>query len=331
MTRRVGVRAEFDRACAVAFSLAAFLVAPGWGTTVRADEAFRCELKESGSLSPTDARTAAQVICAQLRRASSGQGGFGVSVATLGTLVVVTVAREGTANSVSVQVEAVEEIPVAAVRIADALVRGEGFAKTQRVDNLLQGETRPALTKKGSIKFTVGVADVESAGHGARAAGFSVGVAYVSPRFALPAEMRFAWDDTQGSEPRLDLFSLSVGGRGYLSKRDISPFVGAGLGVLRLHAAEGGYPGSGSLPQGYFDAERFGVAPYIEAGLELLRLHRGRVALQVRADWPLGELKSREIEFSSWDYVTGQPVDRVVYPARSKYLVPISIGLTVAF
>jgi len=36
-----------------------------------------------------------------------------------------------------------------------------------------------------------------------------------------------------------------VGGRGYLSTRDTSPFVGAGLGVLRLEASDGSYPEPG--------------------------------------------------------------------------------------
>ena len=332
MTRQFGVRVAFDRARFVAVGVAAFLVVAGSGTPARAEEAFRCELKELGGLSQPDARTAAQVICEQLERASGGRGTFGVTLATLGKIVVVTATQEGTANSVTVQVDAIEEVPVAAVRIADALVQGQGFATTQRVDNLLRGETRQALTKKGSIKFTVGVADVESAGHGARAAGFSVGLVYASPRFALPAEMRFAWDDAKYDEPSLDLFSLSVGGRGYLSKRDVSPFVGGGLGVLRLQASEGGYPLYGSPATSYFDAERFGVAPYLEVGVEMLRLHRGRVALQVRADFPTGALQSREIDlYSSWDDRTGRPDGQAVYPAQSRYVVPVSIGLTVAF
>lgn len=329
MTRRSD--AVFARRCAVALGLTVFVVSIASAASVRADDGFRCELKESGNLSAEDARTATQVICEQLRRASGGRGGFAVGLATLGKLVVVTASREGSANAISVQVDAIEEIPTAAVRIADALVHGEGFASTQRVDNLLRGETRAALTKKGSVKFTIGVADVESPGHGARASGLTLGLVYASPRFALPAEMRFAWDDANGDEPRFDLFSLSVGGRAYLSKRDVSPFLGGGLGILRIHAGEGGYPGSGGAPQSYFDGERFTVAPYLELGVEMLRLHRGRVALQVRADWPTGALESQAIDFYSWDDMTGQPVGRVAYPASSRYLVPVSIGLTVTF
>ena len=71
------------------------------------------------------------------------------------------------------------------------------------------------------------------------------------------------------------------------------------------------------------------MAPYVEAGVEVMRLHRGRIALHVRADFPLSSLESREIEvWSEWDRPGSAPG---VYPAQSRYLVPVSIGLSVAF
>ena len=243
-----------------------------------------------------------------------------------------TVKREDPAASVTVELRGLEEIPSASPRIADTLVHGLAFSQTQRVDNLLEAETRPARAKKGSVKFTAGVADVESIGHGARAAGFSLGLLYATPRFALPAEMRFAWDDSASGEPSLDLFSFSVGGRGYLSKRDVSPYLGGGVGILRLQADEGFYPYEGAQGSRYFYGERFGVAPYVEAGVEMLRLHRGRIGLQVRADLPLWSLESPAMEFYvPWDGRGPYPDTATTYPAQSRYVVPVSIGLTVAF
>jgi hypothetical protein len=297
-----------------------------------AEDAFQCGLKESEGVSETDARTAAALVCGQLRRESGGRGEYEVSLAALGKAVFVTVARREPEGSVTARVDAVEEVPTAAERLARALVRGESFASTQRVGNLLESETQPALAKKGSIKFLVGVADVESPGFGARAAGFSIGMVYATPRFALPAEMRFAWDDARYPKPELSLFSLSVGGRAYLSTRDTSPFLGGGLGVLRLHAREGDYPGHGLATSEYFDAERFGVAPYVEVGVEALRLHRARIALQVRADFPTGALETPEIPIYAYrPDGQGDPVLESTYPARSRYVVPVSIGVSVAF
>jgi hypothetical protein len=143
--------------------------------------------------------------------------------------------------------------------------------------------------------------------------------------------MRFAWDDAPYGEKGLSLFSLSVGGRGYLSKRDVSPFFGGGLGILRLEAHEGGYGDSGPTST-FFDGDRFGVAPYVEAGVEMLRLHRGRVALVVRADLPTASLRSEEIPaWEYWDPYEGRLYSQTGHPAQSRYVVPITIGVSVAF
>ncbi len=332
MTRQSGVRRERRprRVCLLALGVGAFLSAAVLGARAHADEAFRCELREARGVAPADAATAAELVCGEIRRASGDKGAYGIVLATLGKIVVVTATREEPAASVTVQVDGLEEVPKAAPRIADALVHGLGFATTQRVDNLLEVETRPARVKKGSVKFSAGVADVESLGHGARASGFSLGLMYAAPRFALPVDMRFAWDDSQYGEKGLHLFSLSVGGRAYLSKRDVSPFVGGGLGILSVDASEGGHDGSGTTT--YFYGERSGVAPYVEAGVEMLRLHRGRLALLVRADFPTGALRSDEIPAWSYrDEYTGRLYEQPGQPAQSRYVVPVTIGLSVAF
>jgi hypothetical protein len=286
-------------------------------------------LKDAGGLSAVEAGTAVGLICDDLRRESGGQGTFEIRLGVLGSLVNVTATRVDTGESISVRVEGLEEIPLASTRIAEALVHHRALASTQRVDNLLEEETREARVKRGSVKFTLGVADLESIGHGARGAGFSLGLTYATPRFALPAEMRFAWDDNAYPEPGMNLFSVSLGGRGYLSKRDVSPFVGGGLGLLWLDAHGGEYPNPGEASSDYFQADSLGVAPYVEAGVEVLRLHRGRIALHVRADFPLASLQSQEIEvWSEWDPPGSAPQ---VYPAQSRYVVPVSIGISVAF
>jgi hypothetical protein len=291
-----------------------------------ADEGFRCELKEARGVAETDARTASELLCGELRRVSGARGAYAVELRTLGELVVVTASREEPAASVTVRVRGVEEILTAAPRIADTLVRGLGFATTQRVDNLLAEETREARVKKGSVKFSLGVADVESPGLGARSAGFALGLQYANPRFALPAELRFAWDDAPYPGKGLDLFSISVGGRAYLSKRDLSPFVGGGLGVLKLEARDS--TGAGLE----FYGDRFGIAPYAEAGVEMLRLHRGRIALHVRADFPLGRIESPEIpSYSYYDPALGYYDEQPGRRAESRYVVPVSIGVSVAF
>jgi hypothetical protein len=143
---------------------------------------------------------------------------------------------------------------------------------------------------------------------------------YAGERFSLPVEVRFGWAGSGGQGPTLRFFSASVGGRGYLTTRDISPYVGAGLGLLTLDADD-------ASPDEYFDV-RTGLGTYLEVGVEALRLHRARVALAVRADIPTSALRSEECY--GWDPATGRS-DDFLTPGRTKYVWPVSIGVSVAF
>ena len=316
------------RALLLPITAVSVVLAVGLGSPTSAEEAFQCALRQSTGIARSDAETATQLLCDELRKESGGRGAFGVSLATLGKVVLVTATRADSRFSVTIQLDGLEELPVAAGRVAKALVQGQAFSSTERVDNLIRSETREPLSKKGSVKFSLGIADVETIGYGARGTGVTLGLAYSAPRFALPAEMRFGWDNTDYGGKQLNLFSLSVGGRAYLSTRDTSPFVGGGLGYLNLRADEGEYPGSGAP---YFSGERSGIAPYVEAGVEMLRTHRGRVALQVRADLPTGSLRSQQYEIYSWDERTMSSRVEGVVPERSKYVVPVTIGVSVTF
>ena len=320
------------RALLPAMVAAFFVLAVGSARRVAAEDAFQCGLKLSTGIAQADAETAAGLLCDELRKESGGRGAFDLRLATLGKAVLVTATRADSRFSVTIQLAGVEELPVAAGRVARALVQGQPFSKTERVDNLIASETREPLSKKGSVKFSLGVAHIESPGHGGRGSGFGLGLAYTAPRFALPADMRFGWDDTEYGGKQLSLFSLSVGGRAYLTTRDTSPFVGAGLGYVKLSASEGAYPMTSDPRSPYFSGDRSGIAPYLEAGVEMLRTHRGRIALHVRADLPTASIRSQAVDVYSYDQRTGSPtgVARVV-PEQSRYVVPVTIGLSVTF
>src|SRR6185295_11042426 len=136
-------------------------------------------------------------------------------------------------------------------------------------------------------KFEMGAVGM-AAGQGTLAgAGFSLGFAYDSPAFAIPAELRFAHSGDDNKS--VSLFSIDTGARYYLSRRDVSPFVGGGLCVLFLTYSETSYvettQGRTSvITSRSLDDSRWGPGIYAEAGLQLFRLHRGRMTAKVRAD-----------------------------------------------
>jgi hypothetical protein len=296
----------------------------------RGEEAFACGPKDVHGIAPADAETAVRLVCDAIRSESGGRGRYEVSVGTLGRIVILSVERLDTRRTETARLEGIEEVDVAAARLARALVRGEAFTSTQRVDNLLEDETRAPKVKRGSVKFTASILDLETPGFGARATGFSLGLQYATPRFALPIDLRFAFDDNEYPARQVGLFSVSLGGRFFPGRTNFSPFVGAGLGMLWLDANEGPYPGDASGDP-YFAAESLVAAPYVEVGVEALRLHRGRIALFVRADLPLSAMESPEIVYYDWDPRTNAPGPEKVLPGVSRYVVPVSIGVSVAF
>lgn len=302
--------------------------ATGLGRPAAAQDTFQCALKQSAGVAQADAETAARLLCDELRKEAGARGAFEVTFGTLGKAVLVTAMRSDSRFSVTIQVDGLEELTLAAGRVAKALVQGQPFSSTERVDNLIRSEARESLSKKGSVKFSLGIADVETPGHGARGSGLVLGLTYNTPRVALPAEMRFGWDNEDYRGKQLRLFSVSVGGRAYLSTRDWSPFAGGGVGYLNLRVDQGDYLAAGAP---YFSGERSGVVPYVEAGVELLRTHRGRVALQVRADLPTGSVRSARYEIYTWDERAQSSRVEGVVPERSRYVAPVTIGISVTF
>ena len=204
----------------------------------RAEQGFECRLESAVGIAEADAAAASMLICEELRRQSGAAGAFEVALASLGRLVIVKASRTDRAESVTIQMDSIEEAPVAAARLAQALLGHQPFERTQRIDNLLETETRQPPSKRGSVRFTVGVQGVGSFGNGS-ASGVGFGLTYLTPGFAVPAEFRAVGGDSNYPDADLDLWGISVGGRRYLSKRDVSAFGGAGLGVLKLCVNEG--------------------------------------------------------------------------------------------
>jgi hypothetical protein len=306
----------------------------GWTTGALAAEParpapFRCEAGEIRGVPSGDGQTVVEMVCEEIKRRSGGAGSYQVDVRSLGRRIVLTAARLDDGTSITLQLDSIEETSTSAARVAEALVAKRSLAQTQRVDNLLESETRQPLSKKGSVKFAVGVGGFSPLGHGGSGAGFSIGLIYATPRFALPAMMRFGWNQRDNRGREANFSAISVGARHYFSNRDASPFAGAGFSMIRVSAHEGRYELEPT--QGYFDAARLDAAPYLEAGAEILRLHRARLSLSLQVDFPLGSLKSEEFRVYSYDPSTRRsPVERVV-PSQSRYVVPATLGVTLSF
>jgi len=290
-------------------------------TMAPAAGSFRCEAKEVAGLPAADAATAVAIACEELASVSRHTGAYDVSVRSLGESVVMTVRHAGAADGRSLVLDGLKEVPMAARRLAEAVVLGKAIEDTRLVDNLVESEGRELVARPGSVKFELGALGLAAGRSTGTGAGFSLALAYDSPTFAIPAELRFA-HSSSGDRER-SVFSIDTGARYFFSRRDTSPFVGGGLSMLYLSLSDLRNPDR----YVYVEDSHWGPGLYAEAGVQIFRLHRGRMTARVRADFPLYSLHPEGTDY--------QTIGRTTRPVHiddgSRYLVPITFGLTMSF
>lgn len=287
-----------------------------------ARSAFRCEAAATTGLPAEDAATAVDIVCREVASVSGSTGAYTVSVRPLGESVVLTVAQAGAADGRSLVLDGFKEVPTAARRLAEAVVLGKAIEDTRLVDNLVASEGRKLVSLSGSRKFEFGALGL-GAGQGAgMGGGFSLGFAYETPRFAIPAELR--WAASSGGDRELHMFAVDTGARYYLSAHESSPFLGGGLSVLYLSMSDL----RDRERYVYVEDSHWGPGLYAEAGIQLFRFHRGRMTAKVRAEFPLYALHPEGFDYQP-SARTGTQSIRV--DGGQHYVVPVTFGLTMSF
>jgi hypothetical protein len=279
----------------------------------------RCEATEVAGIPAADAATAVAIVCGELHRVSGGAGAFGVSVRSLGQSVVLTVKRDGAEEGKTLVLDGLREVPVAATRLAEAVVLGKPIEGTRLVDNLVESEGRQLVTRSGSGKLELGATGLAAGQSTGAGAGFTIGFAYDSPAFAIPAALSFS--HSSSGDRSLSVFSIDTGGRYYFSRHDASPFVGGGLSMLHLSLSD--LRRGAGFEYTSVEDSHWGPGLYLETGVQLARLHRGRLTARVRADVPMFSLHPEGMAFER-----NRPV-RIQEGAR--YVVPVTFGLTMSF
>ncbi len=276
--------------------------------------AFGCQATEVVGVPAVDAATSVSIVCAELNRVSKRQGSYGVSIRPLGESFVLSVTRLPNGETRTLTLRGLAETPLAATRLAEALVLEQPIEKTQRVDNLLVEEARQPHEKKGSRKFMLGVTGLSA--NGRSGTGFSIGWVHEAPLWAVLGDLR--WAGSSDGDRDVSFFSIGAGARRYVSRKDFAPFVGAGLETLTLSSD---WYGGTSL------------APYVEVGAQAMRLSRARITASIRAHVPTSSIEGDSYPQCTYDaynyggnYGCGGPPQHM-----SKYVVPITFDLTVSF
>jgi hypothetical protein len=250
----------------------------------------------------SDAHTAAALVCEALRArganvsaqpviegdalAAGHASAFRVEVRPLGRVVILQVGYESPIRtrlkSQSLQLRGIEEVTVAAPRMADALLRGTDVRESAQVDNLVGQETRSYAKQYGEMSFGIGLIGLALpsetwAGYGAYGR-----IHYEARRYAIGADLRIAGSDR--SEHDIVMTGISLGGRYFLSDGDVTGFVGGGAGILWLSLEDVSSTGTSQQLRGS------GLAGFGEVGVEFLRLHETRFDILLRLEAPGFEL-----------------------------------------
>lgn len=295
--------------------LVAFAQTPG--------EEATCIPGEHTGVSETDVQTAVAILCEELQDAGvnltengDGDAVYRLHIRRLGELIWLTLVYDSASTGVQdfrrLEVGSVEEIPIAARRLVNALLNGQSVEETAAFDTLVGGETRDLDKLHGEFLWGLGLMGVFVPSSDAPLApGFSLSGAYETVDFAVGTSLRFGAIENSGDSSIY--FDWSLGGRYFFLDGNISPFVGGGMEWLIVNA-EGSDDGRSTSISGN------GLAAFAEVGVEFLRFHDSRLTLDLRLELPVFEFEVDE--WSDGDYLMGESVH------DTTYVTPITVALT---
>ena len=211
----------------------------------------------------------------------------------LGSTIILSVVREGaalgsTADSREIRLQGIEEVEIAAPRIAESIVKGTPLAETQKVDNLVGGETRQPKSAPGKVHFAMGLVGLlpplDQGAAPAPGIDFDLHYETANGHLELGGSFRAGGGAASDSAPSISYAVFSLGGRYYTSDTDLSPYLGGGLswGYLNL-----------KINQQTAQGDNSGLGGYVDAGVEVLRTHHAHLAFGARLDLPFYTLNMR--------------------------------------
>ncbi len=286
---------------------------------------------------PAEAQTAVWLVCEDIRRRPGAPAAvsptdpppvYRVGLLRLGQSIIMTVHVEAPVGTIrdsrQLQLASIEEVPVAAPRLVEALWLGAPVASTRGVANLVGEETREYKKQHGEFLYGGGLVGMVLAGAGTGVQpGLDLRAGYESERYGIGLGFRFNMDDSHNRERSAGYGAFHLGGRYFLSDGNTSAFVGGGLAYTNMDVTR-------DEPERYESLEGSGLSAYGEVGVELLRLHSSRLAFDLRFETPFYMLKNDTYPSVQYDpatdsYVTQTPTE------ESSYVVPIMAGLAYTF
>ena len=255
---------------------------------------------EHSGFPEADARTAALLICDELRkqgipvgdpvyRAPISASVYRVDLHRLGQKVLVRLSQESPVGRVTIerqiQLGNIEEMIPAAPRLVDALVHRKPIASTADVESVVEQEARMLRKIPVQTSGEIGIFGIYGLGTSEDVGvkpGLKAAVSYERPPYAVAFAFAFAGKvEIDGEEiESIEFGFLGLGGRYFFNKQNFSPYVGGGL----TYIISGGWDNS--------------LGGYAVGGIEGLRFSYYGFRLELRVDKPFSELPTRHVPVS---------------------------------
>jgi hypothetical protein len=289
--------------------------------------AVGCLLGAHAGIPDADAQTASRLVCGEIAHRGAHPGAtYRVGLGRLGRSVILSVTVEPEPGVIQderhLTLSDIEEVPVAAPRLAEGIVHGTPIAETVKVDNVVGEEARPYKRRSGSVHFAMGIIGVLpplGAANIDPAPGLALELHYETPRFAAFVDTRFAGTTTEHSTTEISYQALAIGGRYYTSDSDFSPYLGGGLAFSHATLRDTGFSG-----------ENGGFGAFGEVGIEALRTHQAHLTFGVRVDLPFYSMENKSVN-STYYYCNTSPCPTPAPSQSSTYYAPITMALTLTF
>jgi hypothetical protein len=274
----------------------------------------QCAAGEINGISADNAATAVQLVCGAITSRVSADNGssYRVDMGRLGRLAILTVRtiRAGEPDkSMSVQLEGIEEVAVAAPRLGEAVATGKPFESTAGVDNLVREENRKYAGKKrdgeslyGGGLYGMTILNGEGKDNGA---GLIGKYEYQMPGFGAGVSGFFNFELPF-------MAGFSVDGRKFFSESDFAPFAGGGLAYVGFR------DGSNSYTTGETYVSNASLGAYVSGGFEAFRSYQNRLTIEARAFLP----------FTAADKCTEGELFDSNDCGDTAYAVPVMINVT---
>lgn len=297
-----------------------------------------------------DARSAALLVAQELRKqgisvsdpvfeAQAAANVYRVAFSRLGKKIQVRLTQENPLGTSVIErqlwIVNIEEMIMAAPRLVEALLHEKPIASTIDMESVTEHEARVLNKITGESLWHIGFLGLYVPGTDILgAAALEFGWSYEAPSYAAGTQFRFRYqeeeDKFEASGDLFSFFSWSIGGRYFLNKQNISPYVGGGLVLIgvdfetktrvRKHKEWFGseeryrelWGEEWEWVDEYNSEGANGLGAYATVGIELLRLSQSRLNLELRVDRPFFRLPSRDVIpitlgiFYSKNYAPGQ-------------------------